>query len=367
MNLRHSQRCGRSSTRLGVLETAPKTRLPGLKGAFSSAFVGAQCVPVDKTDQALREALRNARLWTSARGVRTVRFQLRVVIKIVVKEAIHIVQSEVKIWKNTTTLDDVFPELQECVSSSEATIAVLGTSPISLADMPELKAIFRCGVGTDNIPFEECKERAIHVRLPSVQTRELIFEETASYAAHLVLKALFDTQGHLADWAKNDRPALRNRQVLVLGTGNIGRKVVGKLNHFVTVTTWDPLENDEADLPLLIAQADVVTLHMPLNEKTERWFDQAKLAAMKDGSALVNTARGAVVDEEDLFEEISSGRIRGLFDVFWEEPYRGKLRDFHPNSFYMSPHIASHSLDFISGLASDLRQLVEEFAEARLS
>ena len=62
---------------------------------------------------------------------------------------------------------------------------------------------------------------------------------------------------------------------------------------------------------------------------------------MKNNSVLINTARGVLVDENALFQEIKNRRITAAFDVFWEEPYNGKLKDFYPENFFMSPHIAS--------------------------
>ena len=66
-------------------------------------------------------------------------------------------------WKNTVTLDNLVPELLDTVDVAEAEIAVIGGKPINLASMPKLKAIFKCGVGVDNIPFEEAKERGVQV------------------------------------------------------------------------------------------------------------------------------------------------------------------------------------------------------------
>jgi phosphoglycerate dehydrogenase-like enzyme len=102
-------------------------------------------------------------------------------------------------------------------------------------------------------------------------------------------------------------------------------------------------------------QADVISLHIPLSESTKGFIDAEKLGWMKVGAALVNTARGPVVDEDALFEEIQSGRIRAAFDVFWKEPYEGKLKQFHPNGFLMSPHVSSNCENFLTGLVLDLR------------
>ena len=85
-----------------------------------------------------------------------------------------------------------------------------------------------------------------------------------------------------------------------------------------------------------------------------------KLSWMKDGAALINTARGPVVEEDALYEEIKKGRIFAAFDVFWQEPYEGILRQFHPDRFVMSPHVASNCSNFLDGLAQDLQNFIQE-------
>ena len=77
---------------------------------------------------------------------------------------------------------------------------------------------------------------------------------------------------------------------------------------------------------------------------------------------MINTARGTIVDEDALYSEISSGRLRAAFDVFWHEPYVGKLKEFHPDRFYMSPHVASTCRDFIEGCRKGLDNLIIDLA-----
>ena len=85
-----------------------------------------------------------------------------------------------KIWKNTNTLDCYINELKKTVPPGEATVAIIGSKPIDLNIMPNLKVIFKCGVGTDNIPFEEAEKRGIKIILPSAKTKNFIYEETAT-------------------------------------------------------------------------------------------------------------------------------------------------------------------------------------------
>lgn len=265
-----------------------------------------------------------------------------------------------KLWKNTTTLDRLFPELLETVDAAEAEIAVIGGKQIDLASMPKLKAIFKCGVGTDNVPFEEAGARGIEVWMPSEETKRYIFEETANFAVYLIFRMLFNEMGKVDGWKKQSRGFLGNKKVLVLGQGNIGLHVTRKLKAFVEVLTFDIADNSIDELPGLIKQVDVITLHVPLLESTAGFIDSEKLGWMKDGAALVNTARGAIVDENALFEEIDSGRLRAAFDVFWVEPYEGKLKQFHPYSFLMTPHVSSNCSNFLEGLNKDLRDYLNK-------
>ena len=81
---------------------------------------------------------------------------------------------------------------------------------------------------------------------------------------------------------------------------------------------------------------------------------------MKDGSVLINTARGAIVDEDALDRELKKDRLRAAFDVFWKEPYNGKLKEFYPDNFFMTPHVASTTEGFLNGCRKDLDSLINE-------
>lgn len=259
-------------------------------------------------------------------------------------------------WKNTATLDKLVPELLETVDLAEAKIAVIGSKPIDLSAMPKLRGVFKCGVGTDNVPFDEAAARGVEVCMPSEQTKRYIFEETANFAVYLIFRMLFNEIGEVDGWKKQSRVFLGTKKVLIIGQGNIGAHVTRKLAPSVDILTFDVLQNSMEELQGLIEQADVISLHVPLMEATTGFIDAEKLSWMKDGAALVNTARGPVVDEDALYVEIESGRLRAAFDVFWKEPYEGKLKQYHPERFLMSPHVSSNCENFLDGLAEDFRE-----------
>ena len=96
-------------------------------------------------------------------------------------------------------------------------------------------------------------------------------------------------------------------------------------------------------------QADCISIHIPNINDNISFIDSEKLSWMKSGAALINTARGPIVNEDALYVELKNKRLIAAFDVFWDEPYNGKLCEFFPNSFYMSPHVSSSCNEFIDG------------------
>ena len=267
----------------------------------------------------------------------------------------------IKIWKNTATLDDYGEGLNFTNNKKEANIALLGSKPIQLMEFPSLKAIFRAGIGKDNVPEVEARKKGIIVRFPSKQTTNIIFDETASYACSLIFKMMFRNVGIIEDWRKKPREALHEKTLLVIGLGNIGKKVFNSMQNFMKVKSFDILNNSLNDLNILLPTADCVTLHIPSNKDNKVFFDK-KLSLMKNNSVLINTARGVLVDENALFQEIKNRRITAAFDVFWEEPYNGKLKDFYPENFFMSPHIASTCNAFLRGCREGLDKLIREIS-----
>mgnify|MGYP001240916474 FL=1 len=109
----------------------------------------------------------------------------------------------------------------------------------------------------------------------------------------------------------------------------------------------------------MIQQADCITIHIPKSDENISFIDAEKLSWMKNNSVLVNTARGAIVDEDALYYEIKSGRLCAAFDVYWQEPYTGKLKEFYTDHFYMTPHVASTCSSFLKGCREVLDQLID--------
>jgi phosphoglycerate dehydrogenase-like enzyme len=259
-----------------------------------------------------------------------------------------------QIWSNTKTLDGSLPAtLTFTKDRSAADVALIGGQPIELAHFPRLRGIFKTGIGRDNVPEAEAGARGIVCAFPSAQATKVIYEETANFTCHLILQVLYADVGDFAEWKKRDRTALSERELLVIGTGNIGGRVASKMAALMRVSSFDTLRNRPSELEPLMKRADCVTLHVPLNADTKGFIDAPKLGWMKNGAALVNTGRGALVIEDALYQELAAGRLRAAFDVFWEEPYKGRLLGLPLGRFFASPHVASTCTEFISATARD--------------
>ena len=266
----------------------------------------------------------------------------------------------IKIWTNTKTLDSYNSGLSFTNSKKDADILLSGSKKIDLKDFHNLKAIFRCGIGRDNIPEEEASERGIIVRFPNSKTIDIIFEETANFTCHLILKMFYMNVGNIDSWTKYDRKHLGNQNLLVIGMGNIGQRVYSKMNSFMNVSSYDVLHQSEAELNKLIQNSDCISIHIPNTSENKNFFNKEKFKYMKQDCILINTARGNIVNEDDLYDMLNKQKIKAAFDVFWEEPYNGKLKKFHPNSFFMTPHISSTCKDFLQGCRHDLDKLIVE-------
>ncbi len=153
-----------------------------------------------------------------------------------------------------------------------------------------------------------------------------------------------------------------------VGMGRIARAVAERLHAFGTYGVYfdpnvaDAVDLRRASLATLLAEADIVTLHVPLTPETRHMIGARQLAAMKQGAFLVNTSRGGLVDESALVAALESGRLAGAaLDVFEQEP----MPAGHPlarfSNVTMTPHIAAGTRDALSTKMRALFANVERF------
>jgi glyoxylate reductase len=136
---------------------------------------------------------------------------------------------------------------------------------------------------------------------------------------------------------------IRGATLGLIGLGRIGRAVAERAGAFgmrVIHNRRTAHDDGHRELDELLRESDVVSLHAPLTDETRGLIDARRLALLRDGAAVINTARGAIVDEEALVRELTSGRLRAGLDVFVHEPrVPAALLDL-PN-VVLSPHVGS--------------------------
>ncbi len=149
-------------------------------------------------------------------------------------------------------------------------------------------------------------------------------------------------------WDQQMAGAVADRRVLVIGAGNIGRAIERRLAGFECATTLVGRTaragvRAMAELPVLLPQADVVVLIVPLTDETRGLVDRAFLAAMKDGALLVNVARGGIVVTDALLAEVAAGRLRAALDVTDPEPLPPEHPLWDLPGVVVTPHVGGAS------------------------
>ena len=232
---------------------------------------------------------------------------------------------------------------------------VLRRADAALMDAaPELRLIQKIGVGLNTIDLDAARARGIAVcNLPGTNSRAV-----AEHALLLMLAALrrlpvFDAAVRAGTGWSMD-PAIQD------GIGELGRRTVGLVGFGEIPRALAPVlaalgcrilytaRHERADagatfMPLddLLAEADVVSLHIPLTAETTNLIDSARLARMKPGAVLVNTARGGLVDQVALTEALRSGHLRAAgLDVFVDEPADPSDPLFALSNVVVTPHSA---------------------------
>jgi D-3-phosphoglycerate dehydrogenase len=230
------------------------------------------------------------------------------------------------------------------------------------------RVIARYGVGVDTIDVAAATARGILVaNVPDYGT-----DEVSNHAIGLILAlhrriVVYDRAVKAGRWdfqAGAPIPRLTGLTLGVVGHGRIGSAVARKLRPFgLRCLATDPYVTEmpegveRVDLPMLLAQADVVTLHCPLTTETRHLIDARALGRMKPTAVLVNTARGGVVDTEALVGALQAGRLGGAaLDVLEEEPLPAGAALAALDSVILSPHAAFYS----EGSIAELKRKVAE-------
>jgi glyoxylate reductase len=217
--------------------------------------------------------------------------------------------------------------------------------------LPNLRLVANYGAGYELVDVEACRARGVVVTntpgVTSAATADLTLGLLLALRRRIAVGDAFVRSGRWeSGWA--DEP-LKGDEVAgstlgIVGLGRIGRAVAQRARGFemrILYTRRTP-DGDPAhrELEELLSQADIVSIHLPLTDETRGLIDARRLALMGDGAALINTARGQIVDEPALIAELVSGRLQAGLDVFAEEPQVPPELFGLPN-VVMTPHLGT--------------------------
>lgn len=242
-------------------------------------------------------------------------------------------------------------ELPEALRDVEAVLA--GVEPYDaslLTALPRLQCISRCGVGTDSIDVEAAHRLGIAIYTTPDEVTEPVAQMTVAMILALARNLpLHVAEGHARGWKKHTGFLLSEWTIGLVGFGRIGRMVARYLQPFGSrVLATDPYVSPREvpspvelrPLDALLAESDLVSVHASPLREAGPLIGRRELALMKPGSRLVNTARGALVDEAALVEALQSGHLAAAaLDVFETEPYTGPLAALP--QVLCTPHVAS--------------------------
>ncbi len=221
-----------------------------------------------------------------------------------------------------------------------------------IAAAPMLRLIQKIGVGVNTIDLDAAKARGIAVcNLPGTNARAVAELTLALMLAVLRRLPRFDAAMRRGEWLdpklQDGISELGGRTVGLVGYGAIPRLLAPVLTALGCRLIYTSRTTQHADalgewrsLDALLAEADIVSLHLPLTDDTANLIDSAAIARMKPGAVLINTARGGLVDQAMLAEALASGRLAGAgLDVFAHEPHDASEALFRLPNVVLTPHI----------------------------
>jgi glycerate dehydrogenase len=273
-----------------------------------------------------------------------------------------------------TNLDEVLERLKD------ATIAIVNKVPVraeTLAQLPKLKMIAMAATGYDCVDVAACRQRGIAV----ANIRNYAVHTVPEHVFALILALRRNIIAYRADvqngvWQQSEQFCfithpirdLHGSTLGIMGEGGIGQGTAAIAQGFGMKVIYLAHESSKPKTVALtpkdefFAQADVISLHCPLNDKTRNIIGINELRMMKRSAILINTARGGLVDEAALIQALDEGLIAGAgFDVLTTEPPRNghPLLDVRRPNFIVTPHVAWASAEAMQFLADQLIDNIE--------
>jgi D-3-phosphoglycerate dehydrogenase len=215
-----------------------------------------------------------------------------------------------------------------------------------------LKMISRVGIGLDSVDLLEAEKHGIVVSYTPDAPAPAVAELTIGLMLTLLRSVqLSNLEMHYGKWHRFFGRRLSEVTIGIIGIGRIGTGVLRHLRGFGLpkilvndIRHGDVLDVEWVDKETIYLQADIITIHTPLNAQTKNMIRKEQLLSMKEDAIIINTARGGIINEQDLYEVMKAGHLNGAaIDVFDMEPYNGNLREIQ--RCILTAHMGSMSVD----------------------
>jgi D-3-phosphoglycerate dehydrogenase / 2-oxoglutarate reductase len=267
--------------------------------------------------------------------------------------------------RNNITAEDLLKEISEYDA-----LIVRGrtkVTPAVFAAAQNLKVVGRSGVGVDNIDLNAAKDRKVTVVNAPIATTLAVAELAMGLMLALVREIpRADAGMKNGKWLKKELEGteLYKKTLGVIGFGRIGSSVGERASAFgMKVLAYDPVISAEeihkrggnpVSLDELLAQSDIITLHVPLNNETRGIINATTIEKMKDGVRIVCAARGGVIEEDALVAALDTGKVAAAgLDVFATEPPGETALAKHPRVI-ATPHIGAQTVEAQQRAAADI-------------
>lgn len=250
------------------------------------------------------------------------------------------------------------------------------TKDVITAAKSSLKLIIRGGVGVDNIDVEAAKAAGMEVKNTPGASSASVAELALAHIFALYRYIPRATSGiKNGKWEKKDLKGkeLSGKTISIIGFGRIGSELA-KRSHALgmKVQAYDVVEIKPPfaevtvlkDLDMAISTADIISLHMPMTEKTKNLFGKEMISKMKKGSVLINCARGGIIDEAALAEALKSGHLFGAgLDVYADEPVKPGNPLLALDNVSLTPHIGALTAEAQKRVGGEVADIIIEYAK----
>ena len=225
-----------------------------------------------------------------------------------------------------------------------------------LDQLPKLKLISKYGVGLNNLDLDECKKRNIQIKFQPGSNKQSV----AEFTLLLMLNSLRQVHNNKTEiiegnWTQAKGQELKGKKIGIIGFGNIGSCLVSLLKPFgnkilffderkfssAEIDKFNDKNLKQASISEVLSTSDIVSIHIPLSSGTKNMINKNAFKQMKESIILINTSRGGIVDEVELYKFLKNNNLAfASFDVFEHEPaFKSPLLEL--DNFFASSHRAS--------------------------